>query len=88
MKITYDPVKDKSNQRKHGMSLSQAAKIDWPEVIAKVDTRQDYGEIREIGYAVMASRLYCVVFTRRLDTMHIISLRKANSREVRNYEQT
>lgn len=68
--------------------LSQAAKIDWTEVVAKVDIRQDYGEVREIGYAVMAGRLYCVVFTRRLDTMHIISLRKANSREVRNYEKT
>ncbi|NYT25899.1 BrnT family toxin [Alcaligenaceae bacterium] len=88
MEITYDPAKDKSNQRKHGVSLSQATEIDWSQVMAKVDTRQDYGEVREIGYAVMADRLYCVVFTRRAGKMHVISLRKANSREVRNYEQT
>ena len=87
MEITFDSAKDKSNQRKHGVSLSQAVQIDWAEVVAKVDTRQDYGEVREIGYAVMTDRLYCVVFTRRADKMHIISLRKANSREVRNYEQ-
>ncbi|MFT0533679.1 BrnT family toxin [Castellaniella hirudinis] len=89
MEITFDQAKDKSNQRKHGVSLSLAQAIDWPEVMSKPDTRQDYGEVREIGYAVIDDRLYCVVFTQRADKMHIISLRKANSREVRNYvEQT
>jgi uncharacterized DUF497 family protein len=57
--------------------------------MAKPDARRDYGEVREIGYTVIYDRLYCVVFTQRGDSMHIISLRKANSREVRNYvEQT
>lgn len=89
MNITFDPVKDKSNQSKHGVALSLAQGIDWPEVMAKPDTRRDYGEVREIGYAVIGDRLYCVVFTQRADKMHVISLRKANSREVRNYvEQT
>ena len=89
MEITFDPAKDLSNQRKHGVSLSLALQIDWPEVMTKPDTRQDYGEVREIGYAVIDDRLYCVVFTQRADKMHVISLRKANSREVRNYvEQT
>lgn len=89
MEITFDPAKDSSNQRKHGVSLSLAQEIDWPEVMARPDTRQDYGEVREIGYTVIDDRLYCVVFTQRADKMHVISLRKANSREVRNYvEQT
>lgn len=85
MEITFDQAKDKSNQHKHGVSLSLAHEIDWPEVMARPDTRRDYGEVREIGYAVIDDRLYCVVFTQRADTMHIISLRKANSREVRDY---
>jgi uncharacterized DUF497 family protein len=89
MEISFDPAKDSSNQRKHGVSLSLAQEIDWPEVMDKPDTRQDYGEVREIGYAVIDGRLYCVVFTQRADKMHVISLRKANSREVRDYvEQT
>lgn len=89
MEITFDPAKDASNQRKHGVSLLLAEEIDWPEVLAKPDTRRDYGEVREIGYTVISDRLYCVVFTQRGDKMHVISLRKANSREVRNYvEQT
>lgn len=85
MDITFDPAKDDSNQRKHGVALSLAKLIDWSEVMAKPDTRRDYGEVREIGYAVIERRLYCVVFTQRRDSMHIISLRKANSREVKHY---
>lgn len=89
MEITFDLAKDGSNLRKHGISLSLAQDIDWSEVMAKPDTRQDYGEVREVGYAIIDDRLCCVVFTQRGDKMHIISLRKANSREVRNYvEQT
>lgn len=54
-----------------------------------VDSRHDYRELREVGFGVIDERLYCVVFTQRGDAMHIISLRKANKREVRNYvEQT
>jgi uncharacterized DUF497 family protein len=89
MNITFDPAKDRSNQTKHGLSLAVAAGLDWPEVLVKPDTRRDYGELREIGYGVIGDRLYCVVFTQRRDTIHVISLRKANSREVRSYvEQT
>lgn len=88
MEITFDPAKDKANQAKHGVSLSLAQTLDWVEVMAKPDTRRDYGELREIGYGVIENRLYCVVFTQRRDTMHVISLRKANSREVRHYAET
>ncbi len=56
--------------------------------MARPDARMDYGELREIGYALINERLYCVVFTQRGDTMHIISLRKANPREVRDVQRS
>lgn len=87
MDITFDPSKDASNQAKHGVSLALAAMLDWPNVMAGVDDRRDYREVREIGFGVIGDRLYCVVFTQRGDAMHIISLRKANKREVTNYVQ-
>jgi uncharacterized DUF497 family protein len=58
------------------------------EEINRPDTRRDYHELREIGYALIDARLYCVVFTQRGDTLHIISLRKANSREVRDVQES
>ncbi|MBF0429416.1 MAG: BrnT family toxin [Magnetococcales bacterium] len=46
----------------------------------------NYGEERMIGYAPIDRRLYCVVFVDRGEVRRVISLRKANSREVRVYE--
>ena len=86
MEITFDPAKDLLNQAKHGVSLAMAEAIDWSEVWFEVDDRMDYRELREIGYSVINGRLYCVVYTQRGNTMHIISLRKANRREVKRYD--
>lgn len=89
MDITYDPSKDEANIVKHGVSLEMAAMLEWSEVMAYVDTRRDYREVREVGFGLIAERLYCVVFTQRREAMHIISMRKANKREVKSYvEQT
>lgn len=89
MDITFDRAKDALNQEKHGVSLATAALLNWSDLMVAVDDRFDYREVREIGFGVIDQRLYCVVFTQRGDTMHVISLRKANQREVRNYvEQT
>ncbi|MHB1618527.1 MAG: BrnT family toxin [Sulfuricella sp.] len=51
---------------------------------AEQDARHAYGEVRMIGYALIRTRLYCVVFTERGEDRRIISLRKANPREVRH----
>jgi uncharacterized protein len=85
MEIVYDPAKDAINRAKHGVSLDEAARLDWNRVLAKPDTRMDYGEPRQIGYGPIG-HLYCVVFVDRDDTLRIISLRKANNREISRYE--
>ncbi|MBW6932315.1 BrnT family toxin, partial [Salmonella enterica subsp. enterica serovar Weltevreden] len=58
-------------------------------VVAKIliDERRQYGETRYIAYGPIGTRLHCLVFTIRGDTLPAISLRKANFREVRDYEQ-
>lgn len=85
MKITFDPAKDATNLVKHGISLADAAYIDWESLWATTDTRQDYGEVRMIGFAFIETRLHNVVFTDRVNERRIISLRKANKREVQHY---
>ncbi|MFC4521868.1 BrnT family toxin [Cupriavidus pinatubonensis] len=87
MHTTYDPAKDVANKIKHGVSLALAIGIDWTAVWCAPDSRRDYGELREIRYAPINSRLYCVVFTQRGDIVRVISLRKANNREIERYEQ-
>ncbi|RKR46299.1 BrnT family toxin [Paraburkholderia sp. BL17N1] len=89
MDITYDPAKNELNIANHGVSFELAKELDWSDVMAYVDARRDYREIREVGFGLIGERLYCVVFTQRGNAMHIISMRKANKREVKSYvEQT
>jgi uncharacterized DUF497 family protein len=64
-----------------------AGNIDWSDVWCCPDDRRDYGELREIGFVVVDRRLYVVVFVQRGDEVRVISLRKANAREVKVYEQ-
>lgn len=86
MRISFDVDKDRTNKAKHGLSLSSADKLDWDGLVAKLDSRRDYSEVRMIGFAPDATgRLFCVVFTDRADGRRIISLRKANLREVKLY---
>ena len=56
-------------------------------VVLPSDVRRDYGELREIGYAPLADRVHCVVFVQQGKAIRIISLRRANSKEVNEYDQ-
>lgn len=85
MKVTCDAAKDIKNQEKHGVSLTEAASIDWDVALIWQDTRHDYGENRMIALVPIGKRLYCVVYVDREDERRIISLRKANYREVIQY---
>lgn len=85
MKFGFTQLKNLSNLQKHGISLENAKLLDWSLLIFIEDERKDYGEVRFIGYAPIENRLYCIVYTERNEVIHVISLRKANSREVIRY---
>ena len=87
MKYTFDPLKDKINLTKHGLSLSQAEWLAWDEALSWIDLRQDYGEVRMIALVPMKQRLYYVVYVNKKVNRRIISLRKANNREIYRYEK-
>ena len=85
MTIEFDPTKDASNQLKHGVSLAMAAELDWDAAWVWVDERFEYNEMRMIALAPKTEILYCVAFVDRGDVRRIISLRRANRREVKHY---
>lgn len=85
MRIEFDPTKDASNQLKHGVSLAMAAELDWDAAWVWVDERFEYNEMRMIALAPKTEILYCVAFVARGDVRRIISLRRANRREVKHY---
>ena len=51
------------------------------------DRRWDYGEDRYRLLGAIVGRVFVVIYTMRGSVMRIISTRKANGREVREYEQ-
>ncbi len=83
----FDPNKDRLNLEKHGLSLSLAEGLDWEAALLWIDDRQDYGEMRVLALAPKTEILYYVAFVDRADVRRIISLRRANRREVKRYVQ-
>jgi uncharacterized DUF497 family protein len=85
MYIEFDPVKDVANQTKHGVSLSVAGELDWEAALLWIDDRFEYGEMRMIALAPKTEILYYVAFVDRGEARRVISLRRANRREVKHY---
>ena len=87
MEVTFDPAKDAANRDKHGVSLAKAVELEWDSMLTWPDLRRDYGELRQCGIGYIGLRLYAVAFVDRVGGRRIISLRKANRREVNRYAQ-
>lgn len=79
----WDEAKRRRNQRKHGLDFAQVVDLDWELGITSEQRKGD--EVRFLTYAPIRSRLYAIVWTKRADTMRVISFRKANKREVNRY---
>ena len=86
--ISFDPAKSHRNETERGLPFSLVLDLDWRSALMKEDTRRDYGERRFQVLGLIHGRLYALVFTPRHDKVHVISLRKANNREVKYHEQT
>lgn len=87
--FTADPAKNARNVELRGIDLVEGASaFDWETAVAAIDDRKDYGEVRVVASGFIGPRLHVVVFTMRGAACHVISLRKANAREVKAYVRT
>ena len=84
----WDPMKALANRTIHGVSFELAEKFEFETALTAEDDRFDYGEQRWRSLGLIDNRHYVLVFTMRGSAVRIISLRKANSREVREYEKS
>lgn len=85
MRITFDPAKSAKNAIERGLPFDLVAEFQWETAVAEVDACFDYGEQRLQVLGMIGERLHMVVVTFREDAAHIISLRKANEKEVARY---
>lgn len=89
MAYEWDERKAALNLAKHGVPFDYAARIflDSRRLDAR-DDRRDYGEDRRLTLGLIDGRLYAVAYTRRANSIRVISARKANQREQRQYDET
>ena len=87
MKIEFDPAKSEKNIRERAIIFDLAVNFKLETAKIWQDTRNDYGEKRFIALGHIEKRLFSMVFTIRGDILRIISLRKANNKEVLDYEK-
>jgi uncharacterized DUF497 family protein len=64
---------------------SRVAQFEMETAMICLDIRQNYGEPRFNALGLIENRLYHMTFTVRGDAICVISLRKANKREVNHY---
>jgi uncharacterized protein len=89
MKIEWDDSKNALNIEKHGIDFNDALELFKNDRLIFPDERKDYGESRFITVGHINNRLVIAVYTqRKSDTIRIISLRKANSREKARFEKS
>ncbi len=90
MEFEWDEVKRKENLRKHSLDFLDAPTLFSGPMLARLDTREDYGEPRWIGIGIFESVCAVVAFTERSDgeVIRIISMRKALNHERKAFEKT
>ncbi len=88
MSADFDPKKDAANFKKHGVSLSEGDGVLNDPLAITVEDDSAEGERRfvTIGMNVFGS-LMVVVHSSRGEEVRIISVRKADPKERRNYEK-
>jgi len=88
MQFSWDPDKDRLNQRDHGVSFREASTVFGDLLAVTVaDPDHSIGEERfvTIGQS-SASQLLVVCHTEQGDNIRIISARQATAHERKNYE--
>lgn len=80
---SWHEEKRHSNLGKHGLDFAEVHKLDWDNAIYQSQV-VDFEE-RTLCYVPFGINLRVVVFTERVDNIHIISYRKATRREIIRY---
>lgn len=86
MKVSFDPKKDAKNIAERGLSFDRVIDMQLDESTTRRDERWDYGETRLRVFGRLDGRLHALVYMPiAADSIRVISLRRANKREVKRY---
>ncbi len=81
----WDRGKNAENSAKHGVDFARAEDFEWDTALTFSDVRRHYGEPRNVSFGFVGSRLHALVWTPRGNIVRVISMRKANRKEIKRY---
>ena len=79
----WNETKREVNLTKHRVDFSAVRTFDWET--ARVYQGKSNIELRWVAHGYIGHRLHVLVFTERHDRVRVISLRKANEKEIEAY---
>ncbi len=85
MEYGFDSRKRASNLVKHGVDFAAIEAFQWSAALVRADVREDYGEVRLTALGLVGDRLHLAVFTVERRRIWLISLRRANRKELMTY---
>jgi uncharacterized DUF497 family protein len=84
--IDFDPAKEATNIKKHGVSLREGATVLLDPLALVREDPDAEGEQRFVGLGTSDhGRLLVVVWTMRAETVRLISARRATRKEAKDY---
>ncbi len=86
LEIQYNATKSKVNKQKHGIDFEEAKKI-WEETHLIVPAKNVRGENRWALLGTLKKKCYIVIFTKREDSIRMISCHRADKRWEKTYEK-
>jgi uncharacterized protein len=86
MEFEWDDEKAEANAKKHGVRFGDAVKaFDDPKGLELLDDDHSDSEVRFQLIAMADGTIVLIVFTERINSIRLISARKANRQEVEIY---
>lgn len=83
----WNDDKNDKNRTARGLDFADAAQVFEGPTFTFEDTRFDYDERRLITFGLLEGRMVVVTHTPRGKKTRIISMRKANDREQKSYQE-
>ena len=81
MQVSFDPAKRDRTLKHRGLDFARAAEVFAGRTATVVDDRRDYGETRFITAGHLDGGLVVMVWTRRDEARHVISMRHCHAKE-------
>ena len=85
MEFEWDRNKSRANKSKHGIDFTAAAEL-WNDQ-DRIEIQTNFpAEDRNALIGKIGKKLWTAIFTRRMDAIRIISVRRARKKEIKLYE--